>query len=132
MWNGKLLSANEIFDKAMKTMAPLSSQASCARELASIFSFHLYKMAMMDVGLATDELPSQHAIMVAPTGVGKTYLLRHIAAVCGVNLIVMDGSSVTREGWKGPSFGQQLLAAKQAAKDADADSAQTGAGVSHV
>ena len=120
MSNVKLLSANEIFDKAMKTMAPLSSQESCARELASIFSFHLYKMALMDIGLATDELPSQHAIMVAPTGVGKTYLLRHIAVVCGVNLIVMDGSSVTREGWKGPSFGQQLLAAKQAAKDADA------------
>lgn len=120
MLNVKLLSANEIFDKAMKTMAPLSSQESCVRELASIFSFHLYKMALMDVGLATDELPSQHAIMVAPTGVGKTYLLRHIAAVCDVNLIVMDGSSVTREGWKGPSFGQQLLAAKQAAKDVDA------------
>ena len=120
MYEKKLLSANEIFDKAMKSMAPLSSQESCARELASIFSFHLYKMELMDVGLAADELPSQHAIMVAPTGVGKTYLLRHMAAACGVNLIVMDGSSVTREGWKGPSFGQQLLAAKQAAKDVEA------------
>ena len=117
MIENKLMTADEIFDKAMTTMAPLPSQESCARELAAIFSFHLTKMELMDAGFAADELPQQHAIMVAPTGVGKTYLLRHIAQVCDVNVIFMDGSSVTRDGWKGVSFGQQLWTAKNALKD---------------
>lgn len=117
MVENKLMTADEIFDKAMATMAPLPSQESCARDLAAIFSFHITKMELMDAGFAADELPQQHAIMVAPTGVGKTYLLRHIAQVCNVNVIFMDGSSVTRDGWKGVSFGQQLWTAKNALKD---------------
>ena len=119
MFENRLMSADEIFDKAMATMAPLPSQESCARELASIFSFHLTNIALMDVGLVPDELPQQHAIMVAPTGVGKTYLLRHIAKACDVNMIFMDGSSLSRDGWKGASFGQQLSAAKKALDDDD-------------
>lgn len=120
MLNNKIMTADEIFDKAMATMAPLPSQESCARDLAAIFSFHLAKMELMDDGFSADELPQQHAIMVAPTGAGKTYLLRHIAAVCGVNMVFMDGSSMSRDGWKGASFSQQLLAAKNAAKDSRA------------
>ena len=111
----KMLTAKEIFEKAMETMSPLPSQESCARDLAAIFSFHLAKVGLMDAGFSADELPQQHAIMVAPTGAGKTYLLRHIAKACGVNLICMDGSSLSRDGWKGPSFGQQLWAAQAAA-----------------
>lgn len=119
MFECKLMSADEIFDKAMTSMAPLPSQESCARQLSSIFSCHLTNVALMDAGLYADELPRQHAIMVAPTGVGKTYLLRHIAAACGVNMIFMDGSSLARDGWKGATFGQQLSAAKRALGDAD-------------
>ena len=114
----KMMTANEIFDKAMVTMSPLPSQVSCVRDLAAIFSFHLTKVELMDAGFSADELPQQHAIMVAPTGAGKTYLLRHIARACGVNLICLDGSSMSRDGWKGPSFGQQLLAAQTAAGNA--------------
>lgn len=117
MLNSKIMTADEIFDKAMATMAPLPGQESCARDLSAIFSFHLAKMELMDAGFAADELPQQHAIMVAPTGAGKTYLLRHIAKACGVNMIFMDGSSMSRDGWKGASFSQQLLAAKNAAKN---------------
>lgn len=113
------MSADEIFEKAMATMAPLPSQESCARDLAAIFSFHLAKVELVDAGFSPDELPQQHAIMVAPTGSGKTYLLRHIAKACGVNVIFMDGSSMSRDGWKGASFGQQLLAAKNALPDPD-------------
>lgn len=120
MNNCKLMTADEIFEKAMATMAPLPSQESCARDLAAIFSFHLAKMELMDAGFGADELPQQHAIMVAPTGSGKTYLLRHIAKACGVNVVFMDGSSISRDGWKGASFGQQLLAAKNAFQDSDA------------
>ena len=117
MLNNNLMTADEIFEKSMATMAPLPGQESCARNLASIFSFHLAKMELMDAGFAADELPQQHAIMVAPTGAGKTYLLRHIAKACGVNMVFMDGSSMTRDGWKGVSFGQQLWAAKNALQD---------------
>ena len=116
----KNMTANEIFEKAMATMSPLPGQESCARDLAAIFSFHLAKQELMDAGFSAEELPQQHAIMVAPTGAGKTYLLRHIARVCGVNLICMDGSSMARDGWKGPSFGQQLLTAQAAAGSATA------------
>ena len=117
MYKNRMMSADEIFNKAMSTMAPLPSQESCARALSALFSFHLVKNELMDAGFSADELPYHHAIMVAPTGAGKTYLLRHIAKVCGVNMIFMDGSSVSRDGWKGASFSQQLLAARNAAKD---------------
>lgn len=117
MHKNRMMSADEIFNKAIATMAPLPSQESCARALSALFSFHLVKNELMDAGFSADELPQHHAIMVAPTGVGKTYLLRHIAKACGVNMIFMDGSSVSRDGWKGASFSQQLLAARNAAKD---------------
>lgn len=120
MYDCKLMTADEIFERAMTTMASLPSQESCARDLAAIFSFHLAKMELMDAGFGADELPQQHAIMVAPTGSGKTYLLRHIAKACGVNVVFMDGSSMSRDGWKGASFSQQLLAAKNALQDPDA------------
>ena len=117
MFKTPIMTADEIFDKAMTTMSPLPSQESCARDLAAIFSYHLVKNELMDGGFGVDELPQQHAIMVAPTGTGKTYLLRHIAKACGVNMIFMDGSSMSRDGWKGASFGQHLLAARKAVKD---------------
>ena len=113
----QLMTADEIFEKVMATMAPLPGQESCARNLASIFSFHLTKMRLMDAGFAADELPQQHAIMVAPTGAGKTYLLKHIAKVCDVNMVFMDGSSMTRDGWKGVSFSQQLWSARNTLRD---------------
>lgn len=114
MSKSKLMTADEIFEKAMATMAPLPSQESCARDLCAIFSYHLVKTKLMDAGFGADELPQQHAIMVAPTGAGKTYLLKHIAKVCDVNMIFMDGSNMTREGWKGATFSQQLLTARNA------------------
>lgn len=117
MFEKQPMTADEIFEKAMATMAPLPGQESCARDLASIFSFHLAKMMLMDAGFAADELPQQHAIMVAPTGAGKTYLLKHIAKACGVNMVFMDGSSMTRDGWKGVSFSQQLWSARNALRD---------------
>ena len=119
MFENSLMTADEIFEKAMATMAPLPGQESCARNLASIFSFHLTKMKLMDAGFAADELPQQHAIMVAPTGAGKTYLLRHIAKACGVNMVFMDGSSMTRDGWKGVSFSQQIWTARNTLQDDD-------------
>ena len=113
----KLLTADEIFELALTKIAPLPCQESYLRELSAIVAFHLRKNALMDKGMQPSELPYQSAIVVAPTGAGKTFVLRELARMLDINTIVIDGSSVSRDGWKGSSFGQQLLAAKKACSD---------------
>ena len=115
--DNKLLTADEIYELALTKIAPLPCQESYLRELSAIVAFHLRKNALIDKGMQPSELPYQSAIVVAPTGAGKTFVLRELARMLDINTIVIDGSSVSRDGWKGSSFGQQLLAAKKACND---------------
>lgn len=113
----KIMTADEIYEKTMRTVAPLPCQESYARELAAIFAFHIKKNALMDAGFSADSLPYQGAVVVAPTGTGKTFLLKAAAKILKVNTIIIDCGSLCKDGWKGPSFSQQLMAAKNAAED---------------
>lgn len=114
------MTADEIFEKAMKEVAPLPCQESYIRELASIFSFHIKKNALMDSGFSAENLPVQGGLVVSPTGSGKTFLFRAVAKVVGINTIIIDCSSLSRDGWKGTSLSQQLIAAKNSAEDRNA------------
>lgn len=113
----KLLSADEIYQLALTKIAPLPCQESYLRELSAIVAFHIRKNALIDKGFQPSELPCQSAIVVAPTGAGKTFVLRELAKMLDLNTIILDCSSMSRDGWKGASFGQQLLASKKECKD---------------
>lgn len=112
-----LISSDEIFEQLMLNVAPLPCQNSYARNLATIFSMHLKKNELIEAGFPAEYLPCESAIVVAPTGQGKTFLVRQMAKALGINLIVIDCSSLCHEGWKGSSLSQQLIAAKHAVDD---------------
>lgn len=111
------ISADWIFEQTIKQIAPLPCQEEYMRQLASIMSFHLHRNELLDRGMDVDELPAPSAVVVAPTGQGKTFLLRKMAEVAHINVIVVDGSSLSAEGWKGVALGQRILAAKEQVKD---------------
>ena len=118
--NKKLITADEIFARTIRNVAPLPCQEDYLRQLASILSFHIHRNYLMDEGYLTDDLPDMSAIVVAPTGQGKTFLLRKMVESVGLNLITVDCSTLAAEGWKGVGLGQRLLTAQKEAKDKNA------------
>ncbi len=111
------MTADELYQRTMEHIAPLPCQESYARNLAELFSYHMKKNYLMDNGYSATHLPYQSAIVVAPSGQGKSFLLREMAKICKTNVVWVDGSSLCHEGWKGVSLSQRLLAAKNSAKD---------------
>jgi ATP-dependent Clp protease ATP-binding subunit ClpX len=111
------ITAESIHQKMLQHVAPLPSQAEYARNLASILSMHVHRNELIDDGLSPDELPAPSAIVVAPTGQGKTFLLRKMAESLELNVITIDCSTLSAEGWKGTSVSQRLAAAKEDAKN---------------
>lgn len=114
----RVISSQEIFQQTMQCVAPLPCQQTYVRQLSSLLALHVNKNILLDDGYTPDVLPTASAIVVAPTGTGKTYLLRKMAECLDLNLIAMDCSTLAAEGWKGVGLGQRLLAAKEEAKSA--------------
>lgn len=120
MLSTKLYTADEIYSKMMKKVATLPCQEDYARQLCNLVAFHLRKNALLDTGVSVEDIPYQGAIVVAPTGQGKTYLLNAIGKIMDINIIVIDGSSLSREGFKGVSLSQRLYGARKTAKNHEA------------
>lgn len=114
------LTTESIYQKTLQHVAPLPSQAAYAHNLASIFSMHVHRNELIDDGFPPDDLPAPSAIVVAPTGQGKTFLVRKMAECLNLNIITIDCSSLSAEGWKGTSLSQRLAAAKEEIKDDEA------------
>lgn len=115
--NNCTITSEAIFARTMEKVAPLPCQREYLKQLASIFSFHIHKNRLMDEGYLTDDLPTMSALIVAPTGQGKTFLLRKMAETLKINLIVIDCSTLAAEGWKGIGLAQRLLAAQKERND---------------
>ncbi len=102
------MTSDEIYTKLLERVIPLPCQESYARSLAAFFSMHLRKNELMDTGLSADDLPLFSALVIAPTGQGKTFLLRQMAEAAEVPLIIIDCTTLCHEGWKGTSLSQYL------------------------
>ena len=113
----RLITADEILNRTMQVVAPLPCQKTYLKQLASILSFHIHRNHLMDEGYLVDDLPPMSAIVIAPTGQGKTFLLRKMVETLELNLIVVDCSTLAAEGWKGVGLAQRLLMAQKEAKD---------------
>lgn len=94
--------------ETLKHIAPLPSQEGYARALASILSMHIHRNELMDDGFSADDLPQVSALVVAPTGQGKTYIFRKMAEAVGQNVVTIDCSTLAAEGWKGISISNRL------------------------
>lgn len=106
----------KIYQRTMQQVAPLPSQAAYARNLATIISMHIHRNQLIDDGVSPDELPAPSAVVVAPTGQGKTYLIRKMTECVGLNTIIVDCGTLAAEGWKGISLSQRLAAASRKLK----------------
>lgn len=111
------MTAADILEKMMHKVVPLPSQMAYANDLAAIFSMHIHRNQLMDQGYTADELPVPTALIVAPTGQGKTYLVRKMAESLGVHYISVDCSTLVSEGFKGVSLSRRLAGAQDSAKD---------------
>lgn len=114
------ITSDEIVAQLMLNVAPLPCQASYVRQLASVFSVHMKKAELIQAGFSAEDLPAVSAIIIAPTGQGKTFLMQQMAKVLGINLITLDGSALCHEGWRGVSLSQQLVAAKHSQNNEEA------------
>ena len=111
------LTSAKILEQTLRRVAPLPSQQSYAKALAAIFAMHIHRNELMDDGFSPDELPAASAIVVAPTGQGKTFLIRKMAQYLDINVITIDCSTLVAEGFKGAALSERLAGAREAAKD---------------
>lgn len=111
------ITAESIHQKMLRHVAPLPSQAAYAHNLAAIFSMHIHRNELIDDGLSPDELPAPSAIVVAPTGQGKTFLVRKMAECLDLHVIAIDCSTMAAEGWKGVALSERLATSKDELKD---------------
>ena len=118
--NKRLWNTETILEETLRHVAPLPSQLGYARALASIFSMHIYRNLLIDDGTPPDELPTPSAVVVAPTGQGKTFLIRKMADVLDLHVITIDCSTLAAEGWKGNSLSQRLASVYLDEKDKSA------------
>lgn len=103
--------------KVKDHVAPLPSQEGYMKSLAGLLAMHLNRNLLIDDGYAPDDLPVPSAIVVAPTGQGKTFLLRKMVKTLNLNLITVDCSTLVRENYKGVSLSQCIAGAMEEAKD---------------
>lgn len=107
----------EILEKVKDHVAPLPSQEGYMKSLAGLLAMHLNRNQLIDDGYAPDDLPVPSAIVVAPTGQGKTFLLRKMVKTLNLNLITVDCSTLVGENYKGVSLSQRIAGAMEEAKD---------------
>ena len=115
--NNSHITAEWILRETLQRVAPLPSQRGYARALASIFSMHIHRNELMDDGISADDLPATAALVVAPSGQGKSYIFRKMAEVVGQNVVTIDCSTLTAEGWKGISLSNRLGSVRHELRD---------------
>ncbi len=102
------LTPQEIIERSKNYLAPLPSQQESVKGIASILSMHLAKIQAMDIGFYFDQLPQTAAFALGSTGSGKTYVIRKLCNMVQLGFGVIDGSSLSRSGYKGINLGSAI------------------------
>ena len=111
------LTASQILSLTLEQIAPLPSQRGYAEALAGILSVHIHRNQLIDDGIPADQLPAPSALVVAPTGQGKTFLVRKMAEAIELHTVIIDCSALSAEGWRGISLSQRLAQTMNDLKD---------------
>jgi len=102
------LSTDEIIEKVKSQIVILDSQKRALNEIASTISLYLKRIRAIDSGFDTDALPKVAQLVIAPTGCGKTYLIKNLAKAAGLEFILIDASTLTPSGYKGENLNSTL------------------------
>lgn len=103
----KHITADQIL-KQTENLALLDNQKEYRKQLAAFIRMHTMRVRRLSEGAAPAALPTVSMFVVASTGSGKTYVTSRIAEAAGVNIITIDCSSLSREGWRGVSLAKSL------------------------
>lgn len=107
----------QVLEKVKSSVAPLPSQKAYIKDLAGLMAMHINRNLLIDEGYLPDELPIPTGLIVAPTGQGKTFLLRKMAKALDLNVITVDCSTLVGESYKGVSLSQRIAGAMEEAKN---------------
>ncbi len=86
---------------------------------------HYHHVRMALEGAATPNYTKQNIILVGPTGVGKTYLIRHLADLIGVPFVKGDATKFSETGYVGGDV-EDLVRELVRRADGDVSRAQYG------
>lgn len=103
----KHITADQIL-KQTDNLALLDNQKEYRKQLAAFIRMHTMRVRRLSEGAAPAALPTVSMFVVASTGSGKTYVTSRIAEAADVNVITIDCSSLSREGWRGVSLVKAL------------------------
>lgn len=98
----------ELLERASQRMIPLTCQKQAQQQIATLISMHLNKIQALNEGAEACELVSNSAFLVAPTGCGKSYIVRSLAEVSGLSFAVVDCTSITQTGVRGKNLSHCL------------------------
>lgn len=103
------LTAKEILEQAKDDMVLLPSQETFRNEVATLLSMHFAKVkGLEEHGFKFNQLPSTSAFVVAPTGTGKSYILKSLAVASGMNISFVNSTQITKAGYKGKNLPEQM------------------------
>ena len=89
-----------------KSIVPLECQNGYREYAARFLSMHSIRYKAILEGV--EDLPVLSILITGPTGSGKSYVMKALAEAAGVNLIIIDCSSLSRTGWRGTSLNDIL------------------------
>ena len=98
----------ELLKRASQRMIPLECQKQAQGKIATLISMHLNKIQALNEGAEACELVSNSAFLVAPTGCGKSHIVRSLAEVSGLSFAVVDCTSITQTGVRGKNLSHCL------------------------
>jgi ATP-dependent Clp protease ATP-binding subunit ClpX len=101
----ELLSSKDIkthLDKFIK------GQDEAVDLLSYIGRMYLLQLLAIKLGVRKESLPRLNLLISAPTGIGKTFLVKKFAEAMGVGYYRIDCSSTKAEGWHGTNLSDQL------------------------
>ena len=98
----------ELLERASQRMIPLTCQKQAQHQIATLISMHLNKIQALNEGAEACELVSNSAFLVAPTGCGKSHIVRSLAEASGLSFAVVDCTSITQTGVRGKNLSHCL------------------------
>lgn len=113
----KYIPKDLLIKKAQNKIVPLETQKETLDKLASLISLHLRKLCAIESGIDPQSLPNNSLLILARTGCGKSHLIKSLADVAGLNVITIDSSALSPEGYKGTTLSQLFSLAKQCCQD---------------